>query len=215
MDAPIRLTWLAYPLLDWHPFSRNIFAPLFWTVILFSITAVPLLLCGQLYLAFTRPFYVCFIGIFCELLLAYGVMILYPHIFRDLPLAILPSDTERTTKITSNALAGLNSHRQLLLYTFLPLLVLVGVLASLSLYQVLEKDDYPFFHFLQPVWYAPNSSKVYRLFSLWFLMAFTGAILYTGFWFLFYHWYMFHQLLTLKAATSPILVYNGFSKAML
>jgi hypothetical protein len=215
MEPPTRLTWLAKLLLDWHPFTRNVFAPFFWAGLLYAIAAGPVILGGQYALAFSRPFYVCFGGVLCELFLAYTVMLLYTHIFRDLPLALMPSEAAAAKQITDRAINSLNAHRRLLVYSYLPILVTLLILTTLSFYQILDRDGYAFLYFLDSSWYQPKSVQIYCLLSLWLLVTFTSSILYTGFWFQFCHWRMFHNLLSLNVNMSPILIYSGFAKLWL
>ena len=172
-----------------HPFTRNICAPFFWTFAMYVVSTLPLIGSGRwLELALSRPFAVCFTGILCTLLLAYGFLLLYRHMLRDISLALLPCEMPEAIKIIQFTVSRLNDDRSLLL-VFFPILALIAItLATLSFFQILDRDGYGFLYFLDESWYIPGTGRFFSLLSIWLIIFFTTLMLCTGFWFQFYHW---------------------------
>jgi hypothetical protein len=215
---PIRLTWLTPILIDWHPLRPELrfLTPIGWPALLWLICSIPLFF-GEMggHPWFLRPFWVCFIGMACELILAYLMLLLYRHMFSDIKLALQPTEYKKAALIMSRTLDILNADRKLLLLIFGTTFVACSA-CFLGLFEVLPKKFFAFLYVLDQVWYnGLRDDWLFRCASLALLVFFTCSVFVTGFWFQIHHWRMFEKLLRLKLTDSPILLYHGFSKMWL
>jgi hypothetical protein len=111
MKSNLRLTWLSPFLFSFQPFKRRAYAPVFWGLMIFIASSIPLAFSGQFNLIFSRPLIVGLVGNTYILIVAYFVFVIYRHIFPAVRFAVAPTEFRSQRIIKKSAMRCVNNDR--------------------------------------------------------------------------------------------------------